>query len=201
MTDYIAVPARNADPTALRELLAGGSPLRSQIFAFLLASLAVPGLTGCVGKSAEKTVALSILTYNHSDIGYDNVFVNGEMAPWGYPIGPGGKFSGGGKTTCCIVLPAKWRPGLKARIYWEYYRMEDDLRWTPPAQMADVEIPEYKPDPETGTIGRFFIHFYPNHQVRAMVSVVDPGYPDTPGSPDPDLAPAATGRPVPPASE
>ncbi|WP_207238543.1 MULTISPECIES: DUF3304 domain-containing protein, partial [unclassified Pseudomonas] len=26
---------------------------------------------------------------------------------------------GGGGSTCCIVLPTKWRPGLKANIEWE----------------------------------------------------------------------------------
>ena len=64
-------------------------------------------LLGCV--SAEnKMVAGNIAAINHVEGTAINWFsVNGYRA------------HGGGGSSCCIILPVKWRPGLKVDVEWE----------------------------------------------------------------------------------
>jgi len=44
---------------------------------------------------------------NHTMHGINWMSVNGYRA------------DGGGGSSCCIIMPVKWRPGLKAQIEWE----------------------------------------------------------------------------------
>ncbi|WP_188469203.1 DUF3304 domain-containing protein [Hafnia psychrotolerans] len=65
-------------------------------------------LSGCSQASDEGYTAGDLRAVNHVDgIGINGFSVNG------YPV-PG---LGGGY--CCIQLPDKWKPGLKAHIKWE----------------------------------------------------------------------------------
>ena len=66
------------------------------------------GLTlfGC--STAENEMAGgNIQAVNHTLKGINWVSVNGYRA------------DGGGGRSCCIIMPTKWRPGLKANIEWE----------------------------------------------------------------------------------
>ncbi|NWE16793.1 DUF3304 domain-containing protein [Pseudomonas yamanorum] len=75
--------------------------LKQGVYAFL-------GLTlfGC--SSADNEMAGGNLQAVNHTVGAINWFsVNGYRA------------HGGGGASCCIVMPIKWRPGLKANIEWE----------------------------------------------------------------------------------
>jgi hypothetical protein len=63
-------------------------------------------LVGC--STAENEVAGgSLQAVNHTRHAINWFSVNGYKA------------HGGGGSSCCIVMPLKWRPGLKANIEWE----------------------------------------------------------------------------------
>jgi hypothetical protein len=67
------------------------------------------GLTlfGC--STAENEMAGgNIEAVNHTLNAINWVSVNGYRA------------DGGGGSSCCIIMPIKWRPGLKANIEWEF---------------------------------------------------------------------------------
>ncbi|BAN45895.1 DUF3304 domain-containing protein [Metapseudomonas resinovorans] len=98
---------------------------------------------------------------------------------------------GGGGRACCIVLPAKWRPGLMANIEWEV----DPDRWAKLPSVTSqefqaayakhaanyrrysttVEIPEYQ-EKRCGLT----VHFLPCQQVKVTTSCwasYSPNYP------------------------
>ena len=63
-------------------------------------------LLGC--SSADNEMAGgNIQAVNHTLGGINWLSVNGY------------RVHGGGGSSCCIILPVKWRPGLKAHIEWE----------------------------------------------------------------------------------
>ena len=63
-------------------------------------------MLGCSSSSTEM-VAGNIQAINHTTGAINWLSVNGYRA------------DGGGGRSCCIVMPAVWRPGLKAAIEWE----------------------------------------------------------------------------------
>ena len=95
---------------------------------------------------------------------------------------------------CCVVIPQHWHPGLKATIKWQ---MDGD--WVRDSQGVPiiengknvliqgpwkqkiVDIPEYKER------GDFMINFFPNDEVKVLVTNVGPGHPNYPYPvPDPE---------------
>ncbi|WP_442962218.1 DUF3304 domain-containing protein [Pseudomonas sp. AF03-9] len=74
---------------------------------FVGCGLAVLMLLGCAF-TENKMVAGNIAAINHVEGTAINWFsVNGYRA------------HGGGGSSCCIILPVKWRPGLKVDVEWE----------------------------------------------------------------------------------
>jgi hypothetical protein len=80
--------------------------------------------------------------------------VNGASGPNLFPE------SGGGKYNCCIEIPRRWQPGMKAKVRWEYGSGDDSPRET------EVEVPEYTPQ----NLGAVQVHFYADHKVKVVVS-------------------------------
>ncbi|WP_413704564.1 DUF3304 domain-containing protein [Pseudomonas sp. Pseusp16] len=80
-------------------------PLRKTMTRWLLGSLGL-ALVGC--STADNEMAGGNLqAVNHTLHTINWFSVNGYRA------------HGGGGSSCCIILPIKWRPGLKASIEWE----------------------------------------------------------------------------------
>jgi hypothetical protein len=121
---------------------------------------------------SEKMAPAGITGYNHMNgrLSIYNFTVNGAM---GSNLN---QESGGGKEGCCVSIPEKWRPGLKAKIAWEYDTDQTDPNPPPPPQEVVVEIPEYKQP------GRLWVHFYDNHKVKLVVSHCSIGHPFYPMS-------------------
>ena len=120
---------------------------------------------------SEKMVPAGVVGYNHTkDRPIQFFSVNGASGPNVNPE------NGGGKESCCVSVPAHWRPGLKATIEWEYDTEQNDPNPPPPRQKAVVDIPEYK------VVGNFQVHFYPNHKVKVVVSMCSIEHPFYPMS-------------------
>jgi hypothetical protein len=82
--------------------------------------------------------------------------------------------SGGGKLTCCVMLPATWRPGLHVKVQWKYAQ-QTELSPILPSQTAELEVPKYGK-----SVGDLHVHFYGDHKVKIVVSnctVMHPFYP------------------------
>jgi hypothetical protein len=114
-------------------------------------------LSGC----GEETVAVSIVGYNHTGNYIHSFTVNGGSA--------GNLFahSGGGSIVCCVAIPEKWKPGLKAKIGW----MNEDESWNE----VVVDIPKYSPE-----LGDFQVHIFDNKTTKVFVFN---GGPKAPGHP------------------
>ncbi|MGW8393937.1 DUF3304 domain-containing protein [Pseudoduganella sp. HUAS MS19] len=119
-------------------------------------------LTAC----KEHSVPAGIRGFNHTkDMYIYNYTVNGAM---GADIEPE---TGGGTSSCCISLPAIWRPGLRMKISWEYGRIKEGDPKLPP-QMVEVEVPKYGE-----SAGDLHVHFYGGNRVKVLVSRCLPEHP------------------------
>jgi hypothetical protein len=139
-------------------------------------TLALMMLIFTTSACSDSTIPASIRGYNHmKDLAINIFSVNGAM-------GPNVDTESGGGETCCVSLPEQWRPGLKARVSWEYDQMEDAPNPLPANQTAEVEIPRY---PFGGSLQ---VHFYANHKVKIVISPCSPEHPFYPMNAS-DLAP------------
>lgn len=124
----------------------------------------------------EETVAVSYSGINQTDKSIVSIIVNGDGGVLDAPA------HGGGGQVCCVLIPKKWRPGLKATINWQeggtFQRGEDggvlkangipvviEGAW----KERTVEVPRYE------AIGELYIVFNPHDEIKVAVSI---GYPD-----------------------
>lgn len=124
---------------------------------------------------SEETVAVSYVGYNHTDKSIVSIVVNGEGGVLHAPA-----HDGGGQA-CCVVIPKKWKPGLKATIKWQeggtFQRGENGVvlktngvpvviegSW----KERTVEVPRYE------EMGDFYIHFVPGDEVKIAVALYGP---------------------------
>ena len=144
-------------------------------------------LTGC-GPAKPEMLAAPVMGYNHTSAAINRFSVNGAG---GAGIGP---HQGGGKQSCCGVLPAQWYPGLTAVVEWEKdpdpysssrwpepryseawdARMKEEIKtWT--HHRAEIEIPQYGPE-----FCSIKVHFLPCDQVQVNTTCLTPQHPDYP---------------------
>ncbi|WP_301596301.1 DUF3304 domain-containing protein [Pseudomonas nitroreducens] len=91
-----------------------------------LFSLLAIFLVGCSAADSKlETAAGNVEAVNHTTHGINWMEINGYRA------------HAGGGSSCCIVMPVKWRPGLKAHIEWE---VDPD----PYAKMPPLGTKEFK---------------------------------------------------------
>lgn len=139
----------------------------------LLALLPVALLSGCL--EDEKT-GVSYDGANHTDRPAMFVTINGEGGIMN--IEPGAE----GGDICCVIVPVKWKPGLKVTVGWqdegswlkdeqgnEVIRNGKTVLIPAPRKSKTVDLPEYD-TPET-----LWIHFFPNEEVKVVMSKYGPG--------------------------
>jgi len=141
--------------------------------------LALVGCSAADGK--DEPLAGSIQAVNHTTHGINWFEVNGYRA------------NGGGGSSCCIVMPATWRPGLKAKIEWEvdpdpygYTKWPKDLEGYRAAiekhrsnygnYTETVEIPAWEGTERCGLT----IHFLVCNQIKVTASCWGYGSPNNP---------------------
>ncbi|QFG30652.1 DUF3304 domain-containing protein [Pseudomonas umsongensis] len=138
-------------------------------------------LVGC-STADNEMVGGNIQAVNHTLNNINWLSVNGYRA------------DGGGGRSCCIVMPIKWRPGLKAHIEWEVdpepyekikrkesgYGFDEDAWAAHEAKFQRyntvVDIPEW---PEMKRCG-LSVHFLVCNQVKVTSSCMSfnsPNYP------------------------
>ncbi|MDF2399698.1 DUF3304 domain-containing protein [Pseudomonas sp. 3MA1] len=142
-------------------------------------------VTAC--RSQSPMLSAPVTGYNHTSAAINRFSVNGAGGP---NLGP---HQGGGKQSCCGVVPRYWVPGLRAVVEWEkdpdpytygdWPERQFSDAWT--KRMAEhkkgysrhkviVEIPRYD------IPGVLKVHFLPCDQVRVTAAGTSPGYPGYP---------------------
>ncbi len=81
----------------------------------------------------------------------------------------------GGRTVCCALVPAQWRPGLKVHVRWSVTNWRER---SGEVFERDVEVDRYE------EIGRMFVHFLNDGSVRIALANELPGSPTYPGPRD-----------------
>ena len=124
----------------------------------LLAALSL-AVSGC----GEEPISVSMVGYNHTDVGIYAFEVNGHGGP------NIGAHKGGGKRTCCVMVPLVHEPGMTVKVRW--VNRIDDV-----PQVRFVSVPPYRPD----ELGRFAVHFLRDGNVKVFVTMMNLHHPDYP---------------------
>jgi hypothetical protein len=140
--------------------------------------------------TTDEKVGVSYDAYNHTDQNIVSIVINGDGG-----ILDAMAHGGGGTTICCVILPKRWRPGLMATIKWQLGGkwlkdeqgkevIRDGVKVLVPGPWKEktVEVPKYD---STNGMGMFFIHFFPDDEVKVLVNLYGAGHPSHP-YPDPD---------------
>jgi len=149
------------------------------VLAMLVAAL---GLAAC-SPTAAKPVAVGITGYNFTAEGVQEYYVNGMR---GSNLPP---YGGGGSTSCCVSLPAKWTPELTVKVSWTIG--DYTLPWSKLEPMTPDErsaccwrqrtlskvVPVKRYDERVGRVQVFFLA---NDQIQVWVSNVGLLSPDHP---------------------
>jgi len=146
-----------------------------------LCGLLVLMLFGCSSANSEMAGG-NIQAVNHTLSAINWLSVNGYRT------------DGGGGRSCCIFMPIKWRPGLKANIEWEvdpepFAKIKkkatgygfDEKAWAEheakfQRHSATMDIPEW---PETKRCG-LTVHFLVCNQIKLTSSCWAPSSPNYP---------------------
>ena len=138
-------------------------------------------LFGCTSADNEMAGG-NIQAINHTVHAINWLSVNGYRA------------HGGGGSSCCVVMPVKWRPGLKAHIEWEvdpdpyaysnwprlgtdgYRAAQAKHRENYRRYSAEVDIPEW---PGTDSCD-LKVHFFVCNQVKVTTACALYGQPNYP---------------------
>jgi len=149
----------------------------------VLALLAVAlGLATC-SPSAAKPVTVGITGYNFTAEGVQEYYVNGMR---GSNLPP---YGGGGSTSCCVSLPAKWSPELTVKVSWtigHYTRpwgerknmtvqQESACCWHQRTLSKVVPVERYDE-----RVGRVQVFFLANDELKVWVSDIGLLSPDHP---------------------
>ena len=140
------------------------------------------GLAAC-GPTTAKPVAVGITGYNFTAEGVQEYYVNGMR---GSNLPP---YGGGGSTSCCVSLPAKWSPELTVKVSWtigdytlpwsKLEPMTPDERsaccWRQRTLTKVVPVERYEE-----RVGRVQVFFLANDEMQVWVSNVGLLSPDHP---------------------
>ncbi|WMJ70218.1 DUF3304 domain-containing protein [Stenotrophomonas sp. 24(2023)] len=125
-------------------------------------------LTGHDLSDASPDIGLRLAVANYSDDGLGTVFINGTWA------GSMRQNASGNPSTCCVSLPRQWQPGLKVSVAYRTSSMY--LKDKRSIAERDILVPPYPPFFD----GDITFLYFPNDQIRVVVSPILLGYPDFP---------------------
>lgn len=136
---------------------------------WLFVLLATLSLSACAGRdfanddSTPTTAPAQVGVVNHTGKYIYSASADGagggNMPAWGAGIA----------SVCCASIPRVWYPGMKVRV-----------RWNMPIGRQDV-IKEKIVDVEKyDRPGSIYLHFFPNDEIRVVVTNLDPNHPEHP---------------------
>ena len=167
--------------------------LRRWRWALFALALAV-GLLAC-SPTTQKPITVGITGYNFTAEGVQEYYVNGMR---GSNLPP---YGGGGSTSCCASLPAKWTPELRVKVSWTIGHYT--LPWAQRKNMSEEEeaaccwrqrtLSKTVPTQPYGQEGgRLQVFFLANDEIQVWVSnigLLSPDHPSHMGYPKKPDAP------------
>jgi hypothetical protein len=141
--------------SAIAQMQGGGPPHASDSM-----------LSGLFAKKVvDDSATAQVGIVNHTGNFIYSASLSGDEVPGG---GGGGmsRWGAGHANICCTSIPRVWHPGIKVTVYWD---MPDGHTHIPKEKIVEVE----KYD-EPGDV---YLHFFPNDEVRVVVSNIA-GYGD-----------------------
>ena len=105
-------------------------------------------------------ISVSLTAYNHTEHGVGSYIVtlqDGSSAEAGY-LDPG---QGGGGQTCCLSIPAVWKPGMKATIVMDTVKNGKAIRVE-----KTVSVPQYS----RADASMFVVHFLYDGSYKVFVT-------------------------------
>lgn len=136
---------------------------------WILALLTALSLSACAGLDNESTsaepatAAAQVGVVNHTGNYIYSASVNGAGG------GNTNAWRAGVANMCCTSIPRVWYPGMTVRVRWNMPVGRNDV-----IKEKIVEVEKYD---ETGSV---YLHFFPNDEVRVVVSPVGPRNPKHP---------------------
>ncbi|WP_263773069.1 DUF3304 domain-containing protein [Propionivibrio soli] len=129
---------------------------RKQSLKWFAGMVCVALLSGCVTaqqKAQEARAAAQVGIVNHTGNFIYSATVDGSgggtMSAWG----------AGGANICCTSIPRVWYPGMKVLVQWDM-----PVGHTHVIKEKTIEVEKYD---EPGSI---YLHFFPNDEVRVVIS-------------------------------
>jgi len=151
-------------------------------FKFIFSLIFMMCVSAC--KPAEpESYAVGITGYNFTAEGVQDFYVDDQ---WGSNLP---SYGGGGKTSCCVVLPKIWRPSLVVKIDWKigHYNLpwskldlipfdeRSACCWVTRTLSKTVPV-----EPYGHRGGSLQVFFLPNDEVKVWVSTYDLGHENHP---------------------
>ena len=135
--------------------------------AYLVSIVIAIGLAGCALRETQAqpddraTAQIGIVNHTGNYIYSASVdgAGGGGMSRWG----------AGNANICCTSIPRVWYPGMKVLV-----------RWNMPLGVKDVIKEKVVEVEKYDRPGSIYMHFFPNDEVRVVVSRNGPGAPDYP---------------------
>ena len=124
--------------------------------------------------SCAQAVQLTGVHHMGPDFKIDTFYVNNTDG------GNVGREGGGGRITCCVELPAKWRPGLMVTVRWgvsdwSHENMDETdkgiYRSVLPGGRYRAQIPVEKYE----SAEHLYVHFFAGGKARVVSSQAGPG--------------------------
>lgn len=114
---------------------------------------------------------LTLINYTDKDVYASVSNAKYERSGDGAALGVG-PHAGGGGVSCCVTIPARWRPGIKM-VVWH-----SNKDWQPEYGIREiVELPEYP----GGKAGDLYLVFHSETEFELLSSNFSPGHPRWPG--------------------
>jgi len=138
----------------------------NRTFCYLAAALSVLLLSACAGSG---------LSTRDDDTKYFNASIGpvNHTGQFLYGYGVNGAFGANARAygadiagTCCVRLPRIWRPGLTVDVTYDL-TLDDGSKHNWQTKNG-VPVEPY------GELGSLYVHFFPNDEIRVVVSNWDP---------------------------
>lgn len=134
---------------------------------YLFAIAVTIAISGCALRQSQAQESdrygAKVGIVNHTGNYIDSASVDGagggNMSRWGV----------GGADVCCASIPGVWYPGMKVLVRWDMPEGHKHI-----VKEKVVEVEKYD------SPGSIYLHFFPNDEVRVIVSRVGPRNPAYP---------------------
>lgn len=162
-----------------------------QMMMALAKSAMTAALLAAATLSCAQAVELTGVHHMGSDFKIDTFYVNNTYG------GNVSREGGGGSITCCVELPAKWRPGLTVTVRWgvsdwSQQNVDETKKGNYRSVLLEGIYRAHIPVEKYESAEHLYVHFFAGGKARAVSSQAGPGIYHPIAEDDPRAAEQAT---------